>query len=251
MTNGRASRPFIDSDSVTDYTIGMTTEDRSLLTIDDLAAYADVPVRTIRFYIAEGLLPGASTRGKGASYTQEHLERLQLIRLLVARHLPLAEIHALVTRLPPGEASAVLHEEQARAGEISPGSSKPTSPKAYISALLDQARAYPGHSVAGPSSGGAGAGSKRQHRGAPQATSPAPSAPAAHTRVVAPSPQPVDAHTHWQEQAAPWQRWELAPGIELQVRADIARTQPEMIEHALNAVRAALAHGSVEHQQKE
>lgn len=47
-----------------------------LLTIDDLAARAEVPIRTVRFYIAEGLLPGASSRGKGASYTQEHLDRL-------------------------------------------------------------------------------------------------------------------------------------------------------------------------------
>ncbi len=99
--------PYIDSDTVTVYNCPMNTNAQPLFTIDELAARADVPIRTVRFYIAEGLLPGASTRGKGASYTQEHLDRLQLIRLLAARHLPLAEIHALVTQLPPGEVHAV------------------------------------------------------------------------------------------------------------------------------------------------
>lgn len=46
------------------------------------------------------------------------------------------------------------------------------------------------------------------------------------------------------EQALPWYRWELAPGIELQVRADVARPPQEVIERVLQAVREALAHGT-------
>jgi hypothetical protein len=48
-----------------------------------------------------------------------------------------------------------------------------------------------------------------------------------------------------------WHRWELAPGIELQVRADVARTQQEVIDRVLHAVREALAHGTVDNQQEE
>lgn len=241
----------IDSDTVTVYNCAMNTNAQPLLTIDDLAAQADVPIRTVRFYIAEGLLPGASTRGKGASYTQEHLDRLQLIRLLVARHLPLAEIHALVTRLPPGEVRAVLQEEQARTGEISAHASKPSSPKDYLTALLDQARGYPGHGHSGGISGisgisgSGGAGSRaRRLREAQQAHSPSlPVLPA----------QSLTAQTREHEQATPvlWQRWELAPGIELQVRAGVAQTRQEVIDRVLHAVREALANGSVDNQQEE
>src|SRR6516164_9391717 len=136
----------------------MSTNDRPLLTIDELAGLAGVPVRTVRFYIAEGLLPGASTRGKGPSYTQEHLDRLQLIRLLVVRHLPLAEIRALLTRLPAGEVSAVVQEEQARTGEEQ--ATRPASPKEYLTTLLDQARGYQGQRSAGEMTTGGSTGSQ-------------------------------------------------------------------------------------------
>lgn len=230
----------------------MSTNARPLLTIDELAVQADVPVRTIRFYIAEGLLPGASTRGKGASYTHEHLDRLQLIRLLVVRHLPLAEIHALVTRLPASEVRAVLEEEQTRAGEVAAHASKPSSPKAYLWALLDQARGYAGHGNADGSSGSSGgAGSKQRHlRAAQPVQSPLPAPPMMPT-VSSLAGQSQSGHTRWHEQAAPWHRWELAPGIELQVRADVARTQQEVIERVLDAVRAVLAHGTVDNHQEE
>ncbi|MGO8951191.1 MAG: MerR family transcriptional regulator [Ktedonobacterales bacterium] len=226
-----------------------------LLTIDELAARAGVPIRTVRFYIAEGLLPGASTRGKGASYTREHLERLQLIRLLVARHLPLAEVRALTTSLPPGEVHAVVQEEQARTGEVSAQASEPASPKEYLSALLDQARGYSTQRTTGGVVGSGGAGSRAwplQEGEDQPAPSPSPSLPA----PPAPSPRAPSrsAQTRLGEQALPWHRWELAPGIELQVRADVARAEAEVIERLLNALRAALAPGSVntiDQQQKE
>ena len=60
-------------------------------TLQQLADEAGVTPRTIRYYIAQGLLasPGA---GSGARYTDAHLERLRLIRQLQRNHLPLAEI---------------------------------------------------------------------------------------------------------------------------------------------------------------
>ncbi len=245
--NSVALGQYIDSDTVTVYTYAMTTNAQPLLTIDELAMRADVPVRTIRFYIAEGLLPGASTRGKGASYTQEHLDRLQLIRLLVARHLPLAEIGALVTRLPSGEVRAVLEEEQERIGEVSAHTSKPPSPKEYLSALLDQARGYPGYGNTGGSLGSGGAGAKawqRRKEAAQPAHFPLPTVPT-------PPAQSPSAQALQRGQAVPWQRWELASGIELQVRTEVAQTQPEVIERVLNAVRAVLAHGTVDRPQQE
>ncbi|HKS70838.1 MAG TPA: MerR family transcriptional regulator, partial [Ktedonobacterales bacterium] len=100
------------------------------LTIEELAAHADVPVRTVRYYIAEGLLPGPGSRGKGAAYTGEHLVRLRLIRRLAARRVPLGEIRDLLARLPADEARAVLREEARRAEELESSAAAP-SPKEY------------------------------------------------------------------------------------------------------------------------
>jgi Ca-activated chloride channel family protein len=60
-------------------------------TLQQLADEGGVTPRTVRYYIAQGLLasPGA---GSGARYTDAHLERLRLIRQLQRNHLPLAEI---------------------------------------------------------------------------------------------------------------------------------------------------------------
>ena len=47
------------------------------LTIEQLAERVGVTVRTVRFYISDGLLPGPEGRGKAASHGDEHLLRLQ------------------------------------------------------------------------------------------------------------------------------------------------------------------------------
>ena len=43
------------------------------LTLEDLVNISGLPIRTVRFYIQEGLLPGPDSRGKNARYTEEHL----------------------------------------------------------------------------------------------------------------------------------------------------------------------------------
>ena len=68
-------------------------------TVEELADLVGVPVRTIRYYITEGLLPGPGTRGKGTVYTEEHLLRLRLIRLLADQRVPLAQIREQVAAL--------------------------------------------------------------------------------------------------------------------------------------------------------
>jgi DNA-binding transcriptional MerR regulator len=51
-----------------------------------------VPPRTIRFYIAQGLLPGPLRSGRGAAYGKPHLQRLDRIKALQAKGMPLAEL---------------------------------------------------------------------------------------------------------------------------------------------------------------
>lgn len=62
------------------------------LTLADLAQASGLPARTIRFYIARGLLDGPAKAGRGAAYTAEHLHRLERIKALQAEGRMLADI---------------------------------------------------------------------------------------------------------------------------------------------------------------
>ncbi len=62
------------------------------LGISELAVSVGVTPRTIRYYVAEGLLPPPGGGGQHRVYTQEHLLRLQAIGRLKEAYLPLGEI---------------------------------------------------------------------------------------------------------------------------------------------------------------
>jgi DNA-binding transcriptional MerR regulator len=68
------------------------TNDDNRWTLRELAGEAGLPERTIRFYIARGLLPGPVGAGRGAAYGDDHLARLGAIRELQEKGLMLAEI---------------------------------------------------------------------------------------------------------------------------------------------------------------
>jgi DNA-binding transcriptional MerR regulator len=67
------------------------------LTIDELAARADLPVRTIREYQTIGLLPAPAKRGRVGIYGDTHVTRLALIDRLQQRGYSLAGIRDLVS----------------------------------------------------------------------------------------------------------------------------------------------------------
>lgn len=75
----------------------MTDEER--FGIGELAEAADVSVRTVRYYIAEGLLPPAVTAGARSYYTREHLDRLRAIGRLKEAYFPLREIRRQLATL--------------------------------------------------------------------------------------------------------------------------------------------------------
>jgi DNA-binding transcriptional MerR regulator len=60
--------------------------------IDDLTAETGFNARTIRYYIAEGMLTPAHGRGPSATYDKDHLLRLRMIRELKEQFLPLDAI---------------------------------------------------------------------------------------------------------------------------------------------------------------
>jgi DNA-binding transcriptional MerR regulator len=84
------------------------TEGEQEHTIDDLAALAKVPSRTIRFYQSKGVLPRPELRGRVAFYGPAHVERLKLIASLQDRGLRIDAIRELVARIDKGEVD--VHE---------------------------------------------------------------------------------------------------------------------------------------------
>ena len=68
----------------------------------ELADLTECPARTIRFYIAKGLLPAPFKAGRGASYGEAHILRIREIRDWQAKGLTLTEVaHKLAGEQPP------------------------------------------------------------------------------------------------------------------------------------------------------
>ncbi len=67
------------------------------LTLADLAEQSGTAARTIRFYIARGLLDGPVKAGRSAVYTADHLARLGRIKALQTEGRTLTEITHLIT----------------------------------------------------------------------------------------------------------------------------------------------------------
>lgn len=82
------------------------------LTIEDLEQHSGLSIRTLHYYMQMGLLPSPDKRGKYASYSQEHLDRLDLILILKELHLPLKEIRAVLTSLTPSEIIHYRNDQQ-------------------------------------------------------------------------------------------------------------------------------------------
>lgn len=70
------------------------------LTIDELAVRTGLTVRTVRFYVGEGLLPPPVRRGRVAYYGAPHRLRLELIRTLQEHGYTLAAIERVLARIP-------------------------------------------------------------------------------------------------------------------------------------------------------
>jgi len=88
----------------------------------ELAAATGVSSRTIRYYIAEGLLPPPEGVGPAAVYTAAQCDRLALIATLKGRYLPLREIAARLKELDDAGVRAALRGERAPEGATaSPG----------------------------------------------------------------------------------------------------------------------------------
>lgn len=199
-------------------------------TIGELAQAAEVTPRTIRYYVAEELLPPPEGGGRAAVYSKEHLARLQLIKVLKDEFLPLQEIRALLSGLNDAAVVDLLQQKQ-HSPKPPPA---PGSAKQYLQMLLypatlpDEGTGFMRHRVqakkAAPGQMGAAP---------PPPSAPPSPAPAVRQRGLVP---PAEGGEPGQDPGPPntlamgragevsppthWQRIEIRPGLELHVMDD-------------------------------
>jgi DNA-binding transcriptional MerR regulator len=126
----------------------VVVEDSEGYSIQQLAEKAGVSVRTIRFYIDEGLLAAPPVKGRYTVYSDEYVDRLEMIRRLKDMFLPLKEIRERVTSLSWSEVKLALKQNtrQEKRLQISEQSGSALN---YISELLSAPTA-PSRLVAPP-----------------------------------------------------------------------------------------------------
>ncbi|HUQ77540.1 MAG TPA: MerR family transcriptional regulator [Patescibacteria group bacterium] len=188
------------------------TQPRYSLT--ELAALAGVTPRTVRFYLAQGLLPSPGATGPGVKYGEDHLDRLRLIRRLQREHLPLAEIRTRLAGLDGSEiallADAVLPADDASMPPVDPADTALD----YVRRLLRPASEPP----------------RLLKRMAMAAEAPAPAYSTAPPPE--PSPPPVE--------RSQWERVALTPDIELHVRRPLSRPQSRKVDRLVSIARELL-----------
>ncbi len=172
--------------------------------IHELAERAGVTVRTIRFYAAEGLLPAPIIKGKYAYYTDEHLDRLELIQKLKDLHLPLREIRTTLNTTRPEEVRQKLEKNMLQE-EASP---PPASQARFPSPAGKQALEYITRVK-----------NIREGLSRPDYSSEPPVSPAPSRQPPTPAQLPGKREVLKGEEI--WRRMSLAPGVELNMREPV------------------------------
>ena len=85
------------------------------MSLETLEQLTGIPERTIRSYIARGIVPGPRGRGRAASYGDEHLVRLNFVKAVrdaVPYELPLSVFERLVDDLPPEQIARIANGQE-------------------------------------------------------------------------------------------------------------------------------------------
>ena len=75
-------------------------------TLQDLCKATGLPQRTVRYYIQTGLIERPEGAGRGAFYTQRHLDQLLLVVASQRKGLSLDAIREFATQVPTAKAGA-------------------------------------------------------------------------------------------------------------------------------------------------
>ena len=181
--------------------------------MSELAGVAGVTPRTVRYYIAQGLIPAPGTAGPGPKYTDADLARLRLIRRLQREHQPLAEIRARLGGLDDAAVIALVE-----------------TPEPLKESALDYIRRVTG-------------GNRVAEAGAHYASAapPAVNAPTAPDLApTAPAAPALDSPAEPRLERSQWERIELAPDVELHVRRPLARQTAKRVDRSGSIARDLL-----------
>jgi DNA-binding transcriptional MerR regulator len=220
-------------------------------TIRQLSDLAGISPRTVRYYVAQGLLRSPSLTGRGARYDDGHLDRLRLIRRLQRQHLPLAEIRNRLAPLSDEEVQGLVDVPPAVHGSAAD----------YIRSVLATHGTTTRPVAASPTATlmRAPARGIAASRLTAEARSPREPEPESKPGPV-PGPRPVSAtgpaHVTaaapgWVREAPPvrrpasgdrsqWERVALAPDIELHVRRPLGRDLNKRVDRLIAAARDIL-----------
>jgi DNA-binding transcriptional MerR regulator len=228
-----------------------TDGDRDGLSLTELARRADVTPRTVRYYIAQGLIPSPPA-GPGQHYGQSQLQRIALIKRLQREHLPLAEIRGRLSALDDASVAQALAEAEMGDHEIAAAQAldAATSPDreralTYIRRVLDEGatrRAGPSRTLMAPASASSSVAPPTASD--PLPPQPASSAPSsASTGITGPAPMhlaeasaPAPAGRSLSRRLSstpPTARYEPNVPDEYPLRDDPARTPPTMPSPAM------------------
>jgi DNA-binding transcriptional MerR regulator len=213
--------------------------------LGDLARLADVTPRTVRYYLAQGLLPSPEAAGPATRYSDGHLARLRLIKRLQRDHLPLAEIRLRLERLGDDEVIASVSALDARSPEPS---QEPGETLSFVRSLMQRSGIRPSTSYP-ERDGGVRLARMRlaesmseAFAATPASVAPVVPAPAAPARAPAPPESPPAPATamaaspagHEATHAGParttWERMVISPDVELHVRRPLDRTTNKRVD---------------------
>ena len=204
----------------------MPDDDRYSLT--ELADLAGVTPRTVRYYLAQGLLPAVGQTGPGSKYGADHLDRLRLIKRLQAEHLPLAEIRHRLEGLDPETIRDL-------AGSPEPAP-PPDSALDYLRTVLGTMPSVRPPSQPSAASVAAAAVPKYARLMVTSAAQEAPAMPlAVPAATTAPTPTPTPSIERSQ-----WERIVLAPDVELHLRRPLSRSQNKQVDRLVTIARELL-----------
>jgi DNA-binding transcriptional MerR regulator len=232
------------------------------MTIQELADRAEVTTRTIRYYVEQGVLPPPE-RGRPAEYTEEHLERLALIKRLKEQYLPLEEIRDTMRRLTIDEVEQLVEQHSPPTQEVVQ-QQKLESAAEYIAGVLSRgaAREQLKQQAEPPVGGGRWTLKEEGLAHVPpagQAVAPgAPPAaakkqsliasrPSAEGATAAYAPSSISSPAPMQAEQAPagvqastWERIDLGEGVELHYPAQADARTREKVARLIEAARRIL-----------
>jgi len=138
--------------------------------------------RTIRYYLAEGLIkPAEEKQGTASVFSYKHLLQLVAVKKLQAEHLPIRKIRELVTDKDEQQLESLLGVTSSARKRTDD-----TKAKRYLESLLTPSMSFGGI------------------LSAPQETAP----------LSSPAEAPP------KDSSVSWQRVEIEPGLELHIRSD-------------------------------